>query len=192
MTSKDTQKRSKSIKLLAELLIKLPERYLNSLESSPTKTHIFNFTYFFYFIFALKTLVDHFVIFLCSKLEDHYTISTAALPGLLNLLHKQQVTYETKSTNEKLGFISEQKSILIVKSVLRDLHVQSMIQSDRHLVFSMCQFVLTSERLIEAIKKENYETDFVYGFIQSMDGEKDPRNLICVIIKKICFYFIRH
>lgn len=60
-----------------------------------------------------------------------------------------------------------------------------MVQADRYTVFGMCKFILCSKSLVNEIKKENYETDFVYGLIQSMDGEKDPRNLL------ICFECIR-
>ncbi len=52
----------------------------------------------------------------------------------------------------------------------------------------MCKLVLQSEQLVKLIKEENYSTDFVYGFIQAMDGEKDPRNLICVT--EIIFAFV--
>ena len=60
-----------------------------------------------------------------------------------------------------------------------------MIQSDRFIVFTICQFVLHSSLIIATIKQENFETDFVYGFIQAMDGEKDPRNLL------VCFECIQ-
>ena len=53
-----------------------------------------------------------------------------------------------------------------------------MVQSDRSTVFLMCQFVLNSDLLVSQILDEKYSTDFVYGFIQAMDGEKDPRNLL--------------
>ena len=35
------------------------------------------------------------------------------------------------------------------------------------------------------MRKQNYDTDFVYGYIQAMDSEKDPRNLL------VCFEIIR-
>ena len=99
--------------------------------------------------------------FLCSKLEDHYTVSTATLPGLRELVK-----------NYKLNSISDEKLLHIIKSLLRDIHVQSMVQSDRYIVFDIYKFVLSTNNLVELIKNENFDSDFVYGFIQSMDGEK--------------------
>jgi DNA repair/transcription protein MET18/MMS19 len=115
--------------------------------------------------------------FLCSKLEDHYTVSTAALPGLNQLLRMQADGVSLKSENS----ISRENSLDIIKSIMQNVHVQSMIQSDRNIVFRMCQYVLNSNELSHLVIEENFDTDFVYGFIQAMDGEKDPRNLL------VCF-----
>ena len=124
-------------------------------------------------------IVDLFTTYLCSKLEDHYSVSIPSLPALQHLLQIQQVP-DTKSS-----FITKEKSILIIRTILKDIHVQSMVQNDRMLVFTMCQFVLSREPLVATIIDEKYATDFVYGFIQAVDGEKDPRNLL------ICFDCIR-
>ena len=117
--------------------------------------------------------------YLCSKLDDHYTVSTAALPGLNALLQKQPPDHSLAHC------ISRENSIEIVRTILKDIHVQSLVQSDRAIIFQMCRFVLESESLLDQVKSDGFETDFVYGFIQAMDGEKDPRNLI------ICFECIR-
>lgn len=125
------------------------------------------------FNYNILILVEHLSKFLSSKLDDHYTVSTAALPGLSKLL----TSYQTMNENDK-NSISLSSSIDIIRTILREIHVQSMIQSDRFLVFNMCKFVLSSDPLVREIKAQNYDTDFVFGYIQSMDGEKDPRNLL--------------
>lgn len=102
-------------------------------------------------------------------------MSISSLPALEHLLHKQEIS-ETKES-----FITKDKSILIIKSILKDIHVQSMVQNDRMIVFNMCQFVLNFDPLVTQIIEEKYATDFVYGFIQAMDGEKDPRNLLSMM-----------
>lgn len=130
-------------------------------------------------ICKLKIKVEYLATYLCSKLDDHYTISTAALPGLQSLLMNHQSSTAPNTS------ISNETSIKIIKTILREIHIQSMVQADRYTVFSMCKFVLTNINLIDEIKKQSYETDFVYGFVQAMDGEKDPRNLL------ICFECIR-
>ena len=130
--------------------------------------------------------------YLCSKLQEHYTISTAALRGLQHLLVKHMGRVVERAARDMDAVASQQSSssaimlkeaaFEIVKSMLNEVHVQSMIQSDRFRVFSMCNFVLKSNELARTlIVDEKYESDFVYGFIQAMDGEKDPRNLL------ICF-----
>lgn len=41
---------------------------------------------------------------------------------------------------------------------------------------------LLTSRYLDSVK--NMKSDFVFGFIQSMDGEKDPRNLV------LCFELV--
>ena len=159
----------------------------------------------FIYIFKANTLST----FLCSKLDDHYTVSTAALPGLNALLK----FYSPSSEANKRNCLDDTKIFDIIKSLSRDIHVQSMVQSDRLTVFTTFQFILTSKFHTDLLKSENFETDFVYGFIQSLDGEKgitsiskllfildytysdicdflkiDPRNLLVCFecIKQIC------
>lgn len=57
---------------------------------------------------------------------------------------------------------------------------------DRYIVYSMCRYLLIeAPGGLDTIKEEHYETDFVFGFIQAMDSEKDPRNLL------VCFECLR-
>lgn len=108
--------------------------------------------------------VDHLGVYLSSKLDDHYTVSTAALPGLNSLL--------------QLADITTKRALDIIRTSVREIHVQSMMQADRNLVFSMCRFGLSRPDIVAEIHEQKYDTDFVFGFIQAMDGEKDPRNLL--------------
>ena len=105
--------------------------------------------------------------FLCSKLEDHYTVSTATLPGINALLR----IYSPDGSN-KDNCLDDGRIFETIKAISRDIHVQSMIQADRYIVFNIYQFVLTSKYHLDLIKNENFDTDLVYGFIQSMDREK--------------------
>jgi DNA repair/transcription protein MET18/MMS19 len=120
-------------------------------------------------------------VYLSSKLDDHYTVSTAALPGLNQLLTQ----YQPAGDNDDSTALKISRSIDIIRAILKEIHVQSMVQADRYLTFSMCKFVLSSDSLVSEIKAQSYDTDFVFGFIQSMDSEKDPRNLL------ICFECIK-
>jgi DNA repair/transcription protein MET18/MMS19 len=119
--------------------------------------------------------------FLCSKLDDHYTVSTSALPGLNALIRRQLGQEGTNRPNS----ISPLKTLDIVRALLKDIHVQSLTQSDRLLIYNVCLFILSDEQRVEIIKNEKYETDFIFGFLQAMDSEKDPRNLL------VCFECLR-
>jgi hypothetical protein len=44
------------------------------------------------------------------------------------------------------------------------MHVQSMVQSDRLSVFTMCRFVLKSNLILDEIKNQKFSSDFVYGY----------------------------
>lgn len=118
--------------------------------------------------------MDHLAIYLSSKLDDHYTVSTAALPGLNTLLNKPDA-------------LTPARSLDITRTILREIHVQSMVQADRYLVFTMCRWTLASQSIVEEMHRQAYDTDFVFGFIQAMDGEKDPR---CLLVCFECIHLI--
>ena len=80
----------------------------------------------------------------------------------------------------------------LIKAILRDVHVQSLTQADRGLVYTIFNYILNDdEKLRNLITNYKFDSDFVYGFIQAMDSEKDPRNLILCFkaIPLICKYF---
>jgi DNA repair/transcription protein MET18/MMS19 len=87
--------------------------------------------------------------------------------------------------------MSQERTLEVIKSIQHDFHVQSRSQTDRFIIFSIYQFILSSKNIIDTIVNEKYGSDFIYAFIQSMDGEKDPRNLIlcfeCICL--ICQHF---
>jgi DNA repair/transcription protein MET18/MMS19 len=142
----ETQKRLKCIKFISNLIQQLPVDYLNELE------------------------VNHLSKFLCSKFEDHFSISPAVLPAIEHII---------KKNNKNLN---EEHALYIIKTMLRDVHVQSLVQSDRFIVYSICDYYVCN--YVPIIIGNKCEMDFIYGFIQAMDAEKDPRNLV------ICFRII--
>lgn len=52
-----------------------------------------------------------------------------------------------------------------------------MSQPNRKLVFEILANLLRN--YLPEIQQ--MKADFVFGFIQTMDGEKDPRNLVCAL-----------
>ncbi|XP_066278817.1 MMS19 nucleotide excision repair protein homolog [Branchiostoma lanceolatum] len=97
--------------------------------------------------------------FFCDRLLDHHSVQPHVLHGLLAL-----------SASPKLPQGDEVK---IVQVIFKEVYVQSLVQTDRRAVYNILANFLDSR--LEAL--QTLGADFVWGFIQAMDGEKDPRNL---------------
>ncbi|XP_071948228.1 MMS19 nucleotide excision repair protein homolog [Antedon mediterranea] len=106
--------------------------------------------------------VGHLVAFYCDRLKDHHSVTPHALLGLLAL--------------SDCKYLANGDEVLIVQAILKEVHVQTLMQVDRRSVFNIIARFLDT-RLTELKKLGN---DFVYGYMQAMDGEKDPRNLMIV------------
>ncbi|XP_073239400.1 MMS19 nucleotide excision repair protein homolog isoform X2 [Porites lutea] len=100
--------------------------------------------------------------FLCDRLKDHYTIIPHALFGILSLTTSQA--------------LSEADSMKIIQTIFKEVHVQSLLKEARLTTFNL--FAVFLNKHLNALKK--IANDFVFGFIQAVDGEKDPRNLLLV------------
>ncbi|XP_050396274.2 MMS19 nucleotide excision repair protein homolog isoform X1 [Patella vulgata] len=98
--------------------------------------------------------------FLCEKLCDHHSIQPPTLHALAAL-----VTFDNLPDG-----CSEQ----ICRQIFREVQNQSLSQVDRRSVYNIINSLL-STKLAEL---QTMKSDFVHGYIQTMDAEKDPRNLI--------------
>ncbi|MEE6486177.1 hypothetical protein FKM82_014533 [Ascaphus truei] len=65
-------------------------------------------------------------------------------------------------------------AVSVLKSVFQEVHVQSLLQMDRHTVY----VIITNVMKIREEELKSLGADFTFGFIQVMDSEKDPRNLL--------------
>ena len=97
------------------------------------------------------------------RLRDHHSIQPQVIYGLLGLVSYHNLT--------------DDHVIKICQTIFSEVHVRSLVQADRRNLFNLYSNLL--DKHISALKKMG--PDFVLGFIQSMDGEKDPRNLL------VCF-----
>eukprot|EP00105_Crassostrea_gigas_P019962 XP_011438612.1 PREDICTED: MMS19 nucleotide excision repair protein homolog [Crassostrea gigas] len=138
LTSEDHEIRGRVIKLLSEVLGKLPNTVLSPME--------------------VKTMVTY----LCERLQDHHSIQPQALKGILTLVTGNGSNLPEGCAN------------MICRSIFKEVQVQTLSQTDRCAVYNIYSTLL-SHKLPELQKMGN---DFVFGFIQSMDTEKDPRNLL--------------
>ena len=106
--------------------------------------------------------------FLCSRLKDQPSVADAL--DCLVLL----VSYDSLVDGSEVVE-------LILTTVFSELSVQTYLQSTRYLVFHL--FSIIVNKFIDCVQEMQH--DFTVGFITSMDGEKDPRNLI------LCFRLVQ-
>ncbi|KAM8836399.1 MMS19 nucleotide excision repair protein homolog isoform 4-T4 [Spinachia spinachia] len=104
--------------------------------------------------------VEVLIAFYENRLKDHYVITPAVLQGLRAL---------TKCTVLPPG-----SAVSMLRSLFQDVHVQSLMLGERACVYNMLiNLMATREAELKGLG-----ADFVFGFVQSMDGERDPRNLL--------------
>ncbi|XP_025765602.1 MMS19 nucleotide excision repair protein homolog isoform X2 [Oreochromis niloticus] len=112
--------------------------------------------HFFLFFSTVEVLIA----FYENRLKDHYVVTPPVLKGLKAL---------TKCTNLPPG-----SAVSMLRSVFQDIHVQSLMLSERACVYSMLINIMETREA----ELKGLGADFVFGFVQSMDGERDPRNLL--------------
>lgn len=109
-----------------------------------------------------KDEVQYLGVFYCDRLKDSALITPYVLHGLMALVTNQQ--------------LFDEDVVIIVRALFRELHIQSQPQSSRKIIYSLLYVFLTDYiKALNAIGSE-----FVLGYIQAMDGEKDPRNLLII------------
>nr|XP_046233363.1 MMS19 nucleotide excision repair protein homolog [Scatophagus argus] len=104
--------------------------------------------------------VEVLIAFYENRLKDHYVVTPPVLQGLKAL---------TKCTVLPPG-----SAVSMLRSLFQDVHVQSLMLPERACVYNMLiNLMETREDELKGLG-----ADFVFGFVQSMDGERDPRNLL--------------
>ncbi|XP_059892455.1 MMS19 nucleotide excision repair protein homolog isoform X1 [Gadus macrocephalus] len=104
--------------------------------------------------------VEVLIAFYENRLKDHYVIIPFVLQGLKAL---------TKSSLLPAG-----SAVSMLRSLFQDTHVQSLMLAERATVYNMLLNLMESREA----ELKGLGADFVFGFVQSMDGERDPRNLV--------------
>ncbi|XP_061087683.1 MMS19 nucleotide excision repair protein homolog [Conger conger] len=104
--------------------------------------------------------VEVLVAFYEDRLKDHYAITPYVLQGIKAL---------TKCPKLPPGL-----SVSILRSLFQDVHVQSLMLKERSCAYTILINLMQSRE--EELK--GLGADFVFGFVQAMDGERDPRNLL--------------
>jgi len=110
--------------------------------------------------FFLNTEILLLIEFFCARLNDHHSVVPLCLAGVIKLL--------------QLGTLDSADVIRVIRVIFSDVTVQTLVQSDRMLVYEMFHWLLT-DRLSDL---RGITAEFVCGFVQAVDSEKDPRNLL--------------
>eukprot|EP01147_Barroeca_monosierra_P009632 gene9632-1853_t len=100
--------------------------------------------------------------FFCDRLDDHPS-TTPCLRGLLAMARR--------------GAVTKDEASLIVNHIFQKLFVQAQVLTIRQLVFQLEKNLLES---FGAYLSRTLGEKFVAGFIQQIDGEKDPRCLVII------------
>ncbi|KAM9462795.1 MMS19 nucleotide excision repair protein homolog [Clarias gariepinus] len=104
----------------------------------------------------LKVLVT----FYENRLKDHYAITPHVLHGL--------------SALAKCTVLPPGSAVSILKALFQDVHVQSLMLTERSYAYKILISLMDSRE--DELK--GLGPDFVFGFVQAVDGERDPRNLL--------------
>ncbi|XP_029104589.1 MMS19 nucleotide excision repair protein homolog isoform X2 [Scleropages formosus] len=104
--------------------------------------------------------VEVLVAFYENRLKDDYVVTPHVLHGIKAL---------TKSPAWPPGL-----AISVLKSLFQDVHVQSLMLLERSCIYT----ILINLMELKEEELKGLGADFVFGFVQAMDGERDPRNLL--------------
>lgn len=120
---------------------------------------------------TINTLPGHFLsaaqlnfiaTFYCDRLNDQHSVLPAVLPGILALI--------------TMDNLSDGIATRLLQSLFQNVVCQSQVRDDRLVVFRILQ-TLAERRTTEMLAMG---TDFVYGVINAIDSERDPRLLVFI------------
>ncbi|XP_037079500.1 MMS19 nucleotide excision repair protein homolog [Pollicipes pollicipes] len=100
--------------------------------------------------------------FFCDRVRDHFSVVPAALAGVGAVV--------------RLRHLPAEPLCRLVQSLYKEVHAQSLVLAERRCVFAALRHVLEAR----ADDVRVLGADLVLGCVQSMEGEKDPRNLLTV------------
>uniref|UniRef100_A0A8C5B099 MMS19 nucleotide excision repair protein n=1 Tax=Gadus morhua TaxID=8049 RepID=A0A8C5B099_GADMO len=101
--------------------------------------------------------VEVLIAFYENRLKDHYVIIPFVLQGL-------------KALVSGFSLLPAGSAVSMLRSLFQDTHVQVSLHCPFVFELFTCSFYSPELKGLGA--------DFVFGFVQSMDGERDPRNLV--------------
>jgi DNA repair/transcription protein MET18/MMS19 len=127
--------------------------------------------------FLTQPQIEFIVQFYCDRMKDHHSIAPEVINGLLAIV---------KMKNFPPSFAPQ-----VLQSMFTNIPCQNQVREDRSNIFTIIQ--LLSESCHDQL--EALGADFVFGVIQQLDGERDPRNLLFLyefMPKFIAAYPLKH
>ncbi|KAG5672682.1 hypothetical protein PVAND_002792 [Polypedilum vanderplanki] len=97
--------------------------------------------------------------FYIDRMKDQHSITPQVISGLLAIVQMKN--------------FPSTEAVHILSQLFTQIPCQSQVRNDRANIFSIIQ-VLSENHHVEL---EAYGSDFIYGVIQAVEGERDPRNL---------------
>lgn len=175
LTNTNVELRKQSIQALSSLLDSLPVDFL------------------------LEAEINFIVGFYCDRLKDHYSVLPSTLKGIsfivnevlfiLNFfIHNSQIFLKINPIlyfQVKMKNLPENGPARVLSAMFENVQCQTLLLPDRQIVYSIFETLLRE-------KSSNLKplgVDLVYGVINSIDGESDPRNLL--IIFRIIPFFVK-
>ncbi|XP_015188175.1 PREDICTED: MMS19 nucleotide excision repair protein homolog [Polistes dominula] len=103
----------------------------------------------------------HFIIvFYCDRLKDHHTILPAVIRGILTIVQMINLPHDAP--------------VYLFTNMFEHVQCQAQLLEDRRNIYKI--FITLLQNKLDDLKEMG--ANFVYGVISSIDGERDPRNLM--------------
>ncbi|XP_035736209.1 MMS19 nucleotide excision repair protein homolog isoform X1 [Vespa mandarinia] len=110
--------------------------------------------------FLNETELHFITVFFCDRLKDHHSIIPVVLRGILAIV--------------QMIHLPQDAPVCLFTKMFEHVQCQSQLLQDRRNIYLIFATLLQSR--LNDLKKMG--PDFVYGVISSIDGERDPRNLM--------------
>lgn len=115
--------------------------------------------------------------FYCDRMKDHHSIAPQVINGLLAII--------------KMKHLPRSSPVMILQHLFANIPCQTQVRGDRGNIFNLIQHLSDNfQPELEAMG-----ADYIYGVIQAVDGERDPRNLLFLyefMPRFIATYSLRH
>lgn len=98
--------------------------------------------------------------FYCDRMKDHHSIAPQVVIGLVKIV--------------RMKYLPRSSPVEILRNLFANIPCQSQVRGDRANIFNLLAYL--SDNFQDELKVMG--ADFLFGVIQAVEGERDPRNLV--------------